>query len=58
VEHLVENENDLTIFEEGGSDNISENVYETEIRFIAQIWQDHRGKSTVTAVPRIPPPWF
>ena len=66
VEHLVENENDLKIFEEGGSDDISEpidyncdcceNVYETEIRLLAHIWQDHRGKSTFIAVPRIPPP--
>ena len=66
VEHLVENENDLKIFEEGGSDDFRwpvdynchccEHIHETEIRLLAHFWKDHRGKSTFIAVPRNPPP--
>ena len=64
MKHLVENENYLKIFEEGDYINdpidyncdCCENIFETESRLLAHIWQDHRGKSTFIAVPRNPHP--
>ena len=63
VNYILENENDLEIFENVDSkENLSEakdhncNLCETEIRLVAHEWQDHRGKSTLIVVPRSPPP--
>jgi hypothetical protein len=69
MKYILENENDLEIFEDaetkedmsGFQDypcNLCENVFEAEIRLVAHEWQDHRGKSTLIVVPRNPPPWF
>ena len=67
VKYILENENDLEIFDdvEAKEDmselndyhcNFCENVCETEIRLAAHEWQYHRGKSTLIVVPRKLPP--
>ena len=67
VKYILENENDLEIFENLEPEevmselkdyhcNLCENVFETEIRLVVHEWQDHREKSTLIVVPRNPPP--
>ena len=66
VNHIIEHEGDLEIFEEKEEDTESTNAeetcsfceknLETEIRLVAHIWQVHRGKLSLTIIQRRLPP--
>ena len=62
MNYILENESEVKIFEEVESEpsdyhcNFCESIFETEIRLVAHLWKDHRGKSTLIIIPRNPPP--
>jgi hypothetical protein len=62
MNYILENESEVKVFEEKESEtseydcNYCENIFETEIRLVAHVWKDHRGKSTLVIIPRNPPP--
>jgi hypothetical protein len=54
---ILENESEVKVFEEKESETSEyyyiycENIFETEIRLVAHVLKEHRGKSTLVIIP-------